>query len=92
MSGTRPMFQGAPAFKDAFVNRNMLTIHSDGRLSLVRAGVHASSAVTNALATAFKFPSLSMKAFANMATSGSGGSSATKWRASFCATCCAVAV
>src|SRR5262249_7744559 len=47
--------------------------HSEGRLSLVRSGVHDSSAAISVLASSFRLPSLSVKFFANLSTSDGGG-------------------
>src|SRR6266481_9711361 len=68
---TRPTAHCAP------VRRSADTIHSDGRLSFVRSGVHDSSAEISVLASSFRLPSLSVKLFASLLTSDGGGASAT---------------
>src|SRR5262249_24127012 len=61
---TRPTTHGAP------VRRSADMIHSDGRLSFVRCGIHASSAVTSAFATSLRSPSLSLKFFFKLGDQG----------------------
>ena len=65
-------------------------VQTNGRLSLVRQSVQDSSAVTSAVATCLRSPSLSRKVLSSLAISAGGGSSATKCRASFSPMCRAV--